>query len=465
MVKTIQAIARYFPDSCGGIQVHLSELLPALQAQGVECTIAASTYEDREQTYAYGGIKVYRYPAYPKPNREPNSGRLTHQGFKTFERWLSQQSANLYNQHQWEPTCGLPHLKLAKQLGLATVVTLHLPHSICQRGTLMLHNQETCDGKIDLTRCSQCAGFATHLPASAIPGLRYLPLPLSAALWQSAPAISGLLPPLQKTDLLQAASRLMRSAALPSLIGDRQDSLREMTRYADRIIVVCRWLYDMLVANGVPEDKLTICRYGIRDDWHRASEEHPSMQPERIGPERPLRVCFLGRWDAVKGIHILVKAVQSLPRDTAIELSIHGVTQDHSYEQKIRKMIVGDRHIQIEPTIDRDDFPKALPYYDVLAVPSQWLETGPLVALEAHGLGLPVIGSDLGGISELIHHEVDGLLIPAADVLAWARALSRLVAEPGLLTRLSQGIQPPRRSKAEVEDTIAIYRDALDGIF
>ena len=40
--------------------------------------------------------------------------------------------------------------------------------------------------------------------------------------------------------------------------------------------------------------------------------------------------------------------------------------------------------------------------FDMLAVPSQWQETGPLVVFEAQALGVPVLGSDLGGIAELI---------------------------------------------------------------
>ena len=60
--------------------------------------------------------------------------------------------------------------------------------------------------------------------------------------------------------------------------------------------------------------------------------------------------------------------------------------------------------------------PAFLSRIDVLAVPSQWLETGPLVVLEAFAAGTPVIGSDLGGIRELVSDGRDGLLVPHDDV-------------------------------------------------
>ncbi|MBW4559879.1 MAG: hypothetical protein KME32_01780 [Mojavia pulchra JT2-VF2] len=42
-MKIIQALARYFPDQCGGIQVNLNELIPELRSHGIEIKIAAAS--------------------------------------------------------------------------------------------------------------------------------------------------------------------------------------------------------------------------------------------------------------------------------------------------------------------------------------------------------------------------------------------------------------------------------------
>src|SRR5205823_1884361 len=81
--------------------------------------------------------------------------------------------------------------------------------------------------------------------------------------------------------------------------------------------------------------------------------------------------------------------------------------------------------------------------YDCLTVPSQWLETGPMVVLEAFAAGVPVIGTNLGGIAELVTHEVDGLLI-GRSIESWRDTLSRILREPELLRRLAAGVRPPR---------------------
>lgn len=48
-MKTIQAVGRYFPDKCGGIQVNISELASKLQELGVSINIAAEKKDIQEE--------------------------------------------------------------------------------------------------------------------------------------------------------------------------------------------------------------------------------------------------------------------------------------------------------------------------------------------------------------------------------------------------------------------------------
>ena len=82
--------------------------------------------------------------------------------------------------------------------------------------------------------------------------------------------------------------------------------------------------------------------------------------------------------------------------------------------------------------------------YDLIAVPSRWLETGPLVVLEAFAAGVPVLGSNLGGIAELVRDGVDGILVAPNDAAAWAVAIGRLVEDRNVIDALRCGIAPPR---------------------
>jgi glycosyltransferase involved in cell wall biosynthesis len=61
-----------------------------------------------------------------------------------------------------------------------------------------------------------------------------------------------------------------------------------------------------------------------------------------------------------------------------------------------------------------------------LLVPSVWLETGPLVVLEAQAVGLYLMGSNLGGIAELVGSGASGELVEAGNIGAWTVAIARL---------------------------------------
>ena len=58
-----------------------------------------------------------------------------------------------------------------------------------------------------------------------------------------------------------------------------------------------------------------------------------------------------------------------------------------------------------------------------LVLPSECYENAPVVLLEAYGVGTPVLGSDLGGIPELIVEGETGLLATAGNVDSFAKAL------------------------------------------
>jgi glycosyltransferase involved in cell wall biosynthesis len=95
-------------------------------------------------------------------------------------------------------------------------------------------------------------------------------------------------------------------------------------------------------------------------------------------------------------------------------------------------------------------------------VPSQWLETGPLVVMEAFDAGIPVIGSALGGISELVRDGVDGLLItPPTSTDAWRDILIDVCQNPDLIVRLRKGIRRQRHMSRVATEMTDIYRSCF----
>jgi len=84
------------------------------------------------------------------------------------------------------------------------------------------------------------------------------------------------------------------------------------------------------------------------------------------------------------------------------------------------------------------------------------------VVLEAFAAGVPVLGSRLGGIAELVREDVDGILVEPASVAAWTAALRTLATEPDRLARLRTGIRPPRTMTTVAAEMAALYRRLLE---
>jgi len=95
-----------------------------------------------------------------------------------------------------------------------------------------------------------------------------------------------------------------------------------------------------------------------------------------------------------------------------------------------------------------------------VVVPSQGMETGPLVVLEAFAAGVPVLGSALGGIPDKVRDGVDGLLVdPYHAVEAWRAALLRVGADRDLVAALTRGVRPPRSMAEVAREMRAIYAE------
>jgi glycosyltransferase involved in cell wall biosynthesis len=247
---------------------------------------------------------------------------------------------------------------------------------------------------------------------------------------------------------------------MTELLALRADAIRSLMAEADHVVAVCRWARDVLRRNGVPGPKITVSRHGL--PYPPAPLSGPPGPPGSPGPPGragPLRLAYLGRLDPTKGPAVLIQALRSLP-DAPVELDLYGIAQGpagEAYARRLRDLAAGDARITFLPPVPAEDVVSRLACYHLLAVPSQWLETGPLVVLEAFAAGVPVIGSDLGGIAELVEHEVDGLLVEPASSAAWGQALRRLLADRELLARLRRGVRPPRGMGQVAEDMLTVY--------
>jgi glycosyltransferase involved in cell wall biosynthesis len=190
-----------------------------------------------------------------------------------------------------------------------------------------------------------------------------------------------------------------------------------------------------------------LSRQGVGSTFLEAAES--AARSPQSAVKGPLKLLYVGRWDPVKGLDVIVRAVRRLTSGASVHLSIHaplGGTAESAYERSVRKLANGDPGITFGPLLSRSEVAAAMARHDALVVPSLWLETGPLAVLEAQAAGLYVLASRLGGIAELVHEGVDGELVEAGSVRAWTTAIERLARRhaSGALTRRPREVRTTR---------------------
>jgi glycosyltransferase involved in cell wall biosynthesis len=122
------------------------------------------------------------------------------------------------------------------------------------------------------------------------------------------------------------------------------------------------------------------------------------------------------------------------------------------------KSIVGpDAWVHFGGELDDAGVRSLLTRVDVVCCPSRAVEGGPTVALEAHAAGVPVIGSDIPALSELVRDRVNGRLYPAGDARALADILKDLAGNPSLVEQWRASLPPVRTMDDVTRDYLALY--------
>ena len=198
-----------------------------------------------------------------------------------------------------------------------------------------------------------------------------------------------------------------------------------------RFFPVSQALSDVLVQRcRVPAARAHVIRNGI--DMTRFA---PSPARDGAVTRGPI-IGTLARLIPSKGIRILLDAIPHLLQKypEALLLVGGGGEEQEALERQARALGIADRVVFVGPVQDPRDFYRRL---DVFVLPSLDEAFG-LVVLEAMAMGLPVIGTRVGGVPEVLTHGVNGWLVEPGDSAVLAAGLRTLWADPILRRRVAE---------------------------
>lgn len=245
-------------------------------------------------------------------------------------------------------------------------------------------------------------------------------------------------------------------------------SWMERTAYqnADGVIAVSESMRtDVRRLYGVPDEKIRVIHNGIDLDEYRRQINPEVLDRYGIAPNKPY-ILFVGRITRQKGILHLVHALSSLRSDADVVLCA-GTADTPDLESEMTLKVEearrrgGRKVVWIPQIVPKPDLISIYSAAALFVCPSIYEPFG-IINLEAMACGIPVVGSALGGIPEIVAQGETGLLVPFEP----AGGANLEPADPGRFSRdLASAIDSLLGNPARLEQMGRNARERVEKLF
>lgn len=443
-MKIVQAIHGFPPHAMAGSEIytyHLSKELSKSHEVYIFCRV--SDYSREEYTtdhYIYDGLNVFTLN---------NTFRYCDTFEKTYKNDVISGIFGNFLDHIRPDIVHFGHLtclsttliKETKKRNIPVVLTLHDYWLLCQRGQFLKRDLSLCPEQKD-HECVKCLiePYASFCGKKG----RFIPL-----LKRNIGDFFGVSPWLKT---IYQKLKISREEEHIALIQERMKHIYEMIGLVDVFISPSRCLMHRFTGCGIPAGKIMYLDYGFD------TESFERIQRTRSDK---LRFGYIGTLIPSKGIHILIEAFNTF-QVKDIELKIYGKEIPYDgfphYGDYLRNTVRTEK-IRFMGEYHFKEIVRILPEIDVMVVPSLWNENSPLVIHEAFLARVPVIASRCGGVTELIQHEMNGLLFERGNADDLRRAIENVIQSPQLLEKFRQNIPRVKTIQENTEEIINIYND------
>lgn len=432
----------FLPDYFSGTEILTLHTAQELKSRGHDVQVftgfpAAADLPDEQRfdRYEFEGIPVTRFKHAHSP-----MGRQNNVAEQEYDNHLAAEHFTALVEKFEPDVVHFFHLMrisasvidVCVQRGIPTVLTPTDFWFVCPAAQLRLEDGSMCAGPDSVG-----ANCVHHLAALKMPGraadfLNRLPETLVHGVVRVA-----VMPPFKHWG----------PARLVAALSRRENFLRERINWISKVLVPTRVMQQTLRQHGLEPARTQYCSYGIR---------LPTVAAPTPRTHGPLILGVIGVGEH-KGAQVLIQAARKLV-DLDLVVRIYGRPTDFpDHVDSLKALANGDRRIEFCGSFPNDQIGSVLSKLDILVVPSLWFENAPLVIYSAQALGLPVVGSDVAGVAELITHEDNGCLFPAGDFNRLAEIISRLAGDRGQLARLSERARMPKTISSYTDELLAVY--------
>lgn len=236
-----------------------------------------------------------------------------------------------------------------------------------------------------------------------------------------------------------------------------------LAKQADATIGICQGIKTELVARGLRAQDVHVIPNGVEVDRFVPIPRDEAVA-KKYGIEGKTVVAYIGTFHAWEGVRFLVEALVKLIKGGRDDIRGLIVGAGRTYDECARiaaEAGLADKIVH-PGKVPHSEVNAVYSVVDVLAYPRDRQRitelVTPLKPLEAMAMEKAVIGSDVGGLTELITHDETGLIHRAEDVDDLADKIRTLVDDPELRARLG------KRAREHVCQT-RVWRKIIEGHF
>jgi glycosyltransferase involved in cell wall biosynthesis len=222
-----------------------------------------------------------------------------------------------------------------------------------------------------------------------------------------------------------ATHRCKDGSAAASLLAAIESYAHGITKAYSPVrlfIAPSRFLADKMTEAGVFPDRMRLLNHFI--------DAGPIAAADGAGSG----FVFAGRLSPEKGVDVLIEAAGQVP---GVEVEVLGDGPARQDLERLAQRAAPGR-VHFRGRVGKDEVHAAMRSALAVVVPSRWYENQPITILEAFACGVPVVGSRLGGIPELVTDGVEGYTVAADDPAALAARMGELASRPGEAFELGQ---------------------------
>lgn len=239
-------------------------------------------------------------------------------------------------------------------------------------------------------------------------------------------------------------------------------------RRIDRVIAPSRFMRSKLIEGGWPEGKVVFLQ-NFADD--AILDRAANAGADATDRENPY-LLFFGRLSAEKGVDTLLRAfdaaLPSLPQN--MRLVVVGDGPDSADFKALASSLGCASRIEFAGYQTGGALQAYVERASLAIASSRWRENMPYSIVEAFAAGTPVVGTDIGGIPELVDEGKTGFICDPGDVQSMADAISRGVSaflEQPAYARLQQDCRSYVMENCSREkfmsDLVNLYKESIDG--